>query len=93
MVICGLANKMTQPVLLFIQTVHLITAIVHFKITLPHPLCLHVHSGLLCGQCAEGLSLMLGFNQCGQCTNDYIGLIIPFALAGIALVVLVTALA
>ena len=60
--------------------------IVHFKITSPHPQCLHNRSGLLCGQCSEGLSLLLGTNQCGQCTNNYIALIIPFALAGIALV-------
>ena len=32
---------------------------------------------------------MLGSNQCGQCTNGYITLIIPFALAGIALVAFV----
>ena len=50
------------------------------------------HSGLLCGQCAEGLSLMLGSSQCGQCNNGYIALIIPFALAGIALVVFLFAL-
>ena len=48
--------------------------------------CLHNQSGLLCGQCAEGLSLMLGSKQCGQCINDHLALIIPFGLAGIALV-------
>ena len=35
---------------------------------------------------------MLGSNQCGQCTNYYIALIIPFALAGIALVAFIIAL-
>ena len=63
-----------------------------FKINSPEPQCLHNRSGLLCGQCAEGLSLMLGSNQCGQCTNNYIVLIIPFAFAGIALVAFVIAL-
>ena len=29
---------------------------------------------------------MLGSNQCGQCTNNHLALIIPFGLAGIALV-------
>ena len=48
--------------------------------------CLHSRSGLLCGQCAKGFSLMLGSNHCGQCTNNHIALIIPFALAGIALI-------
>ena len=65
---------------------------VHFKITSPHPQCLLNRSGILCGQCAKGLSLMLGTNQCGQCTNNYIALIIPFALAGIALVAFIIAL-
>ena len=65
---------------------------VHFKITSPHPQCLLNRSGILCGQCANGLSLMLGTNQCGQCTNNYIALIIPFALAGIALIAFIIAL-
>ena len=54
--------------------------------------CLHNRSGILCGECSEGLSLMLGSNQCGQCTNNNIALIIPFALAGIALVAFIIAL-
>ena len=63
-----------------------------FKITSPDPQCLHNRSGILCGQCTKGLSLMLGSNQCGKCTNNYIALIIPFALAGIALVAFIIAL-
>ena len=63
-----------------------------FNITSPEPQCLLNRSGTLCGQCAEGLSLMLGSNQCRQCTNNYIFLIIPFASAGIALVAFVIAL-
>ena len=65
---------------------------VHFKITSPDTQCLRNRSGLLCGQCPEGLSLMLGSNKCGQCTNNYIALIIPFALAGIALVAFIITL-
>ena len=63
--------------------------IIHFKVTSPNAQCHYNRSGLLCGQCAEGFSLMLGSNQCGQCTNDYLVLIIPFAVAGIALVAFV----
>ena len=65
---------------------------IQFTITYPDPQCTLNRSGILCGQCSEGLSLMLGFNQCGKCTNDYLALIIPFALAGIALVVFLIAL-
>ena len=63
-----------------------------FKITFPDAQCLLNRSGILCGQCTNGLSLMLGSNQCEQCSNNYIALIIPFALAGIALVAFVIAL-
>ena len=65
---------------------------ISFTITSPDPQCALNRSGLLCGQCAEGLSLMLGSNQCGQCTNNYLALIIPFALVGIALVAFLIAL-
>ena len=65
---------------------------IQFKITSPDSHCLLNRSGLLCGQCSEGLSLMLGSNQCGQCTNYYLVLIIPFALAGIALVAFIIGL-
>ena len=66
--------------------------IIHFKVTSPNTQCLYNRSGLLCGQCAEGLSLMLGSNHCGQCTDNYLALIIPFAVAGIALVAFVIVL-
>ena len=65
---------------------------VYFEITHPNPQCHENRFGTLCGQCSEGRSLMLGSNQCGQCTNNYLALIIPFALAGIALVAFVIAL-
>ena len=68
------------------------TSTVTFDITESDSLCSLNRSGLLCGRCANGLSLMLGSNQCGDCTNSYLALIIPFAVAGIALVVLLTSL-
>ena len=61
---------------------------VYFKLTSPNVQCLHNRSGLLCGQCTEGLSLMLGSNQCGQCTNDYLALIAAFVFGGLCLCVL-----
>ena len=65
---------------------------IQFKVTSPDPQCLYKRSGMLCGQCTNGLSLMLGSSQCGQCSNDHIALVIPFAVAGIALVAFVIAL-
>ena len=65
---------------------------ISFTFNMTKEQCLHNRSGLLCGQCDEGLSLMLGSNRCGQCTNNHLALIIPFALAGIALVAFVIVL-
>ena len=65
---------------------------VNFTLSNPSKQCLYNRSGVLCGQCSEGFSLILGSNNCEQCTNDNIALIIPFALAGIALVAFVIAL-
>jgi predicted outer membrane repeat protein len=48
--------------------------------------CNHDHSGTLCGSCKEGYSIALGNLHCLSCSNDTLALILPFALAGIALV-------
>ena len=50
--------------------------------------CDYNRSGLLCGQCKEGYSLVLGTSQCRKCANIYLLLLIPFALMGVALVFL-----
>ena len=68
------------------------TGNVSFTLNSPSKQCLLNRSGMLCGKCAEGFSLMLGSNKCEQCTNNYIGLIIPFALAGIALIAFIITL-
>ena len=49
--------------------------------------CAFNRSGVLCGACQPGLSLALGSSQCMQCSNIYIILFIPFALAGVALII------
>ena len=54
----------------------------------PDKQCNVNHSGLLCGKCKEGLSLVLGSSQCKECSNNYLALLIPFALAGVLLVTL-----
>ena len=54
--------------------------------------CALDRAGILCSKCSEGLSLMLGSNKCGRCSSSYISLIIPFCLAGIALVALLISL-
>lgn len=48
--------------------------------------CAYNRSGIMCGECAEGLSLVLGSSKCALCSNTYLALLIAFALAGIALI-------
>jgi predicted outer membrane repeat protein len=43
-------------------------------------------SGIVCGKCADGYSTVFGSNRCLKCSNEYISMIILFALLGIALV-------
>ena len=50
--------------------------------------CANQRTGLLCGACKRGCSLVLGTSQCMQCTNNHLALLVPFALMGIALVFL-----
>ena len=49
--------------------------------------CSHNHSGILCGACKPGYSLILGGTECRQCTDIYLLLLIPFGLAGLGLIV------
>ena len=48
--------------------------------------CASHRTGVLCGQCSDNYSLKLGSSRCAQCSNHYLGLLIPFALAGIVLI-------
>ena len=48
--------------------------------------CSYGRTGLLCGGCQPGLSNVLGSSRCIKCSGAYLSLLIPFALAGIALV-------
>ena len=51
--------------------------------------CDYRRSGILCGQCRQGLSLILGSSHCQHCSNVNLFLILPFALAGVALVLFI----
>ena len=49
--------------------------------------CSNGHSGVLCGGCLPNLSLALGSDRCiAGCSNNYLTLIVAFAVAGVALV-------
>ena len=59
---------------------------VTFDIMAPDRQCMANRTGILCGQCQSHLSIMLGSNRCGTCSNWYLFLLPVFALAGIGLV-------
>ena len=64
---------------------------VNHEVTLPlnesDMQCAYDRSGLLCGACKEGYSLVLGTSHCRKCSNDYyFALLIPFAVMGVALI-------
>ena len=54
--------------------------------------CDHNRVGILCGACATNYDLLLGGSRCDVCSHHYLALLIPFALAGIALVVFLSCL-
>ena len=54
----------------------------------PDDQCQYNRSSTLCGNCKNSFSFVLGTSKCLQCSNIYLLLIGPFALTGIALVVI-----
>ena len=60
----------------------------HIDLSVPDEQCSYNRSGVLCGECQSNMSLVLGSSNCKQCSNIYLFLILPFSLAGLALVVL-----
>ena len=49
--------------------------------------CKYNRTGLVCGSCQQGWSLVLGTSECRQnCSNLWLLLIVPFAVAGLLLV-------
>ena len=59
---------------------------VHVNLSSADEQCAYNRTGILCGMCQEDLSLVFGSSRCQECSDNYISLIIPFTLAGIALV-------
>ncbi len=65
---------------------------VNISLSNPDQQCDHNRSGVLCGECEPGLSLVFATSNCKECSNLYLLLLIPFALAGILLVALILVL-
>ncbi len=62
---------------------------VNISLSNPDEQCAYDRSGVLCGECEPGLSLVLATSNCKECSNLYLLLLIPFALAGISLIALI----
>ena len=65
---------------------------INISFTAPNGLdmqCAFNRSNLLCGDCEEGSSLVLGSSRCMICTNKFLSLMILFALLGVLLVVFI----
>ena len=48
--------------------------------------CAYNRTGIMCGECEEGLSLVFSSSRCVQCSNKYLALLVAFAFAGVLLV-------
>ena len=55
-------------------------------------LCTHGRTGLLCSQCQTNLSITFGGNICKACSNDNLGLLIIFIIAGPLLIFFLTSI-
>ena len=59
----------------------------NLNLTNPDSQCQFKRSGVLCGECQQGLSAVFGSSQCKHCSNLYLFIIIPIDIAGIVLVI------
>ena len=60
----------------------------HLNLSDPNSQCQFKRSGVLCGECKQGLSNVFGSSRCKHCSNLYVFIIIPIAIAGIVLVIM-----
>ena len=59
----------------------------HLNLSNPDSQCQFNRTGILCGECKSGLSVVLGTSQCKLCSDLYLLLLIPVAISGFVLVV------
>ena len=58
-----------------------------YSITSPDSLCSDNRRGIMCGQCADGLSVVFGSDECKQCSSLWLLSLGAHAVAGLLLVV------
>ena len=60
----------------------------NLKFSAPNSQCRFNRSSVLCGECQQGLSTTFSSSRCQRCSNMYLLLIVPFAIAGLLLVLM-----
>lgn len=66
---------------------HCSESVMDIDLTVPDKLCEPGRSGILCGRCQPGLSIVFGSNTCQRCSNYWLFTILFYAILGILLVV------
>ena len=65
----------------------------HIYMNSPDDQCAFNRAGVLCGHCANNYSMAIGSSHCIHCpNNNYLALLIFFAVAGVLLILIVAAL-
>ena len=64
----------------------------HHDFSTPNSQCQFNRSGILCGHCQQGLSTIFSSPHCQNCSSVFLLLIIPIAVVGVILVLLLFAL-
>ena len=60
----------------------------HLNLSNPDSQCQFERSAVVCAQCQQGLSTVFGSSRCKHCSNFCLLLIIPIAIAGVVLVMM-----
>ena len=60
----------------------------YLNLSNPDSQCQFERSGVVCAECQLGLNTVFGSSCCKQCSNYYLLLIIPIAIAGVLLVMI-----
>ena len=90
----GLPNDTNLPILIHPHCPldYCISKDINITAESPNTQCQYQRSGVLCGSCREGLSMILGSSECRNCSNVYLVSITFFILCGVALVTILTLL-
>ena len=60
----------------------------HLNLSNPDTQCQLDRSGVVCAECKQGLSTVFGSSYCKPCSNIYLLIIVPMAIVGIVLVIM-----